>query len=317
MTRSYTIGQVARLSGLTARKVRFYADQGLLPPAGRTGSGYRVFGDADIARLDLIRSLREAGAGLDMIRGVLGQRLSLKDVLAMRLAEVEANVASQRRLAGTLRAALKSDEPSQDDLRRIKAMTDMSHAERRDAVRGFYDEVTRGQPVDPSWKLRMVEVSTPELPDEPTPQQVEAWIELAVLLRDPDFMDKMRAQARDIQPPGDKGKSSPDQIEAFYEARAAMAKAAREAMRNGIAPDSEAGRALAQDNIAMMARMRGTEPDAAFHARLQRQFWEHDPNLKRYWDLMGMLRGADFDVPSPEGRWIKEATKVALKPEGR
>ncbi|MFX9257954.1 MerR family DNA-binding transcriptional regulator, partial [Acinetobacter baumannii] len=43
--RTYSIGEAARLSGMSVRKLRFYSDQGLLPPAGRTASGYRVFTD--------------------------------------------------------------------------------------------------------------------------------------------------------------------------------------------------------------------------------------------------------------------------------
>jgi DNA-binding transcriptional MerR regulator len=42
-----------------------------VPPAGRTASGYRVFTDAELVRLDLIRCLRDAGLGLDLIREVL------------------------------------------------------------------------------------------------------------------------------------------------------------------------------------------------------------------------------------------------------
>jgi DNA-binding transcriptional MerR regulator len=36
-----TIGELARLTGLTVKTVRFWSDQGLLPPEGRTRASYR------------------------------------------------------------------------------------------------------------------------------------------------------------------------------------------------------------------------------------------------------------------------------------
>ncbi len=75
------IGEASRLSGISVRRLRFYSDEGLLPPAARTESGYRVYSEQDLVRLELIRSLREAGLGLDAIREVLRRELSLADAL--------------------------------------------------------------------------------------------------------------------------------------------------------------------------------------------------------------------------------------------
>ncbi|MCC6982468.1 MAG: MerR family transcriptional regulator [Bauldia sp.] len=106
-TRNYTIGEIARRCGLSTRTVRFYADAGLLSP-GRSAAGYRLFDDRDVVALDLVRVLREAGAGLDAIGAVLSGAAGLAEVLALRLAEVEAHIRDQKRVAATLRAALKS-----------------------------------------------------------------------------------------------------------------------------------------------------------------------------------------------------------------
>ncbi|WP_216361261.1 MerR family DNA-binding transcriptional regulator [Caulobacter mirabilis] len=43
----YTIGELSRLSGVSVRRLRFYSDKGLLPPATRTESGYRLYSEAD------------------------------------------------------------------------------------------------------------------------------------------------------------------------------------------------------------------------------------------------------------------------------
>lgn len=69
---TYTIGEVARMSGVTVRTLHHYDDIGLLAPAGRTGSGYRIYEDADIDRLRDVLAFRELGLGLDEIAGALG-----------------------------------------------------------------------------------------------------------------------------------------------------------------------------------------------------------------------------------------------------
>lgn len=68
------IGELASLAGTTTKTLRFYEDSGLLPPAERTASGYRDYGDDAIARLDFIRRGRAAGLTLAEIRKVLNIR---------------------------------------------------------------------------------------------------------------------------------------------------------------------------------------------------------------------------------------------------
>ena len=65
----FTIGQLARRSGVPARTIRFWSDTGVVQPARRTAGGYRLYDAEAAARLDLIRSLREFGLGLGVIKG--------------------------------------------------------------------------------------------------------------------------------------------------------------------------------------------------------------------------------------------------------
>ena len=69
----FTIGQLARRTGVPARTVRFWSDAGLIPPAGRSAGGYRLFDSEAAARLDLVRTLRELGLGLDVVAAVLSR----------------------------------------------------------------------------------------------------------------------------------------------------------------------------------------------------------------------------------------------------
>ena len=56
-----TIGALADATGVAAKTIRFYEEKGLLPPARRSGAGYRLYGDADLRRLRLIRQARTLG----------------------------------------------------------------------------------------------------------------------------------------------------------------------------------------------------------------------------------------------------------------
>ncbi len=65
------IGEVADQAGVTVDTVRYYERRGLLAPAERRPSGYRVFDAATVERLDLIRRLQELGLTIEEIRHAL------------------------------------------------------------------------------------------------------------------------------------------------------------------------------------------------------------------------------------------------------
>jgi DNA-binding transcriptional MerR regulator len=71
MSRSYTVGQVSRISGVTVRTLHHYDEIGLLHPSARTDAGYRSYSDGDLERLQSIRFYRELGFSLDEIGTIL------------------------------------------------------------------------------------------------------------------------------------------------------------------------------------------------------------------------------------------------------
>jgi len=68
---SYTIGEVARLSGVTVRTLHHYDEIGLLPPRERSPAGYRRYGPDDLERLRQILTYRELGFALEDIATIL------------------------------------------------------------------------------------------------------------------------------------------------------------------------------------------------------------------------------------------------------
>ncbi len=67
----YSVGQVARLAGVTVRTLHHYDEIGLLPPSGRMASGYRNYSHGDLVRLQRVLGYRELGFGLDTIAEIL------------------------------------------------------------------------------------------------------------------------------------------------------------------------------------------------------------------------------------------------------
>ncbi len=65
------IGEVARLAGVPAKTLRYYEGIGLISPAGRTASGYRLYGWRELEQIEFVRRAKLMGLSLDEIRGLV------------------------------------------------------------------------------------------------------------------------------------------------------------------------------------------------------------------------------------------------------
>lgn len=68
---AFTVGDLAKLTGVTVRALHHYDELGLVVPSQRSAAGYRLYGDADILRLQQVLLFRELGLPLDEIAAVL------------------------------------------------------------------------------------------------------------------------------------------------------------------------------------------------------------------------------------------------------
>ena len=74
----YRIHEAADIAGVSVRTLHYYDEFGLLSPSQKTEAGYRIYSEADVAKLHQIMLLKELGFSLDSIRN-LGASNALTD----------------------------------------------------------------------------------------------------------------------------------------------------------------------------------------------------------------------------------------------
>jgi DNA-binding transcriptional MerR regulator len=66
------IGEVAARTELSLRSLRHWDEVGLLRPSGRTDGGFRLYTEADVDKILLIRRMKPLGFTLDEMRAAMG-----------------------------------------------------------------------------------------------------------------------------------------------------------------------------------------------------------------------------------------------------
>jgi len=305
-----TIGELSRRTGVPVKTLRFWSDEGLLPPATRSKSGYRLYAEDATIRLDLVRTLRDAGVGLEAIKKVLRDDLSLADALRLQLAAVEAHASSLQRVAAALRAALRAGDPKESDLRRLCAVTKLTNEERKDVIERYYQRITDDLPLDSPWRKRLAEASKPQLPDNPTPEQLDAWVELNELLTDESFVERQRNNAREA------AENKLDMLK-LRTANFEAARAAANARARGASPGSDAGRAVVEGFLAGIADAANKPIDEQLRRGMHERYLAYDPRHARYWELVAIMTGSPAGAGTvADWNFIAEAVKIHLAPPG-
>lgn len=104
------IGEASKSSGISAKMIRYYESIGLISPAGRTDSGYRVYSDHDLHTLHFVRRARDLGFSVEQMTELLAlwkdrSRASadVKRIALEHVQELERKAEALRDMAATLK----------------------------------------------------------------------------------------------------------------------------------------------------------------------------------------------------------------------
>ncbi|ATL32913.1 MerR family transcriptional regulator [Streptomyces formicae] len=309
----FSIGDLARRTGLTVKTVRFYSDAGIVPPTDRTPSGYRLYGTSAVARLDLVRTLRELGLDLATIRRVVDREVPLPEVAAAHAEALDVQIRVLRLRRAVLTAvAQRGSTPEELDL--MHKLAKLSAAERGRLIDDFLGTVFDGLRTHPAFAA-VVRSMTPELPDDPDPEQVTAWVELAELFQDEGFRATMRQMAGQLA-----DDRTPESASAVPRVLAETVRAqVTPALAAGIDPASPLAEPVVTAISAHYARILDRPDDIDLRGLLaDRLHSMDDPRRDQYLRLLAVING----WPAPESlapalQWSVEALHARLPRERR
>lgn len=293
------IGALARRTGLSVRTVRFWSDAGLVPPTVRSASGHRLYDAAAVARLELVVTLRGLDIGLADVTAVLEGTRSVGEVAAVHVQALDAEIRTLR----LRRAVLSSVAARNGDLEAMKLVNDLarlSATERQRIVDDFLAEAF-GEGEDRSGIRARMRDATPALPDDPTPEQVDAWVEVAGLVADPAFL----ARCREMADVGNRADGPwTDDPGAGRVFAAAVGERAGAAVAPGLDPASPAAQEIVRRVLP--------DADVTERTRLADQLATFtDAQVDRYWKLVGIINGwPAFRPMTPAFLWFIEALRA-------
>lgn len=304
----HSIGALARLTGLTVKTIRFWSDAGVVPPAGRTPAGYRLYGPDALARLGMVRTLRELGVRLAVIRQVLEREVTVAEVAAVHAEALDAQI-RMLRLRRAVLGVVAGRGSTPEEMELMHKLVTLSDQERRRLINEFVDSAFEGLDVGPGF-LVTLRNSVPELPDDPTPAQIDAWVELVELVQDDDFRAGMRRAAADqIAALEEVGQPDQEAAKRFATALRERTAAAREA---GIEPDSQAARPVVEELVRQCARLTGRADGPEFREWLLRRLKAgNDSRYEHYWRLISVINGWPAPDMGPAVAWLAAALRAA------
>lgn len=163
--RGMKVGELAKRTGLSVRALHYYDEIGLLQPSKLTASGHRLYGPAELVRLQQIKSLRQLGFSLDEIRACLDTpQFSPQRVLRLHVKRLREQIDQQERLVAlleTLSASFASGSvASADDF--VSAIEGITMVDRIFSVEELEEIKARGERLGRE-RVRDVEAEWPTL----------------------------------------------------------------------------------------------------------------------------------------------------------
>ncbi|MFD5594668.1 MerR family transcriptional regulator [Streptomyces griseorubiginosus] len=262
-----------------------------MAPTDRNPAGYRLYGIDAVARLDLVRILRELGLDLQTIRKIVDRELSLPEVAAAHAEALAVQIRVLRLRRAVLTAvAERGATPEETEL--MHRLAQLSEDERRRLIVDFLDAVFGGLDPAPAF-AGVLRSMTPELPDNPEAEQVQAWVELAEMSMDPGFRAVVRRMVEDLAAE----QTRSDTMGPRRDIAPVVRDQAGPALTAGIDPASPQADPIVAGFTAYYARLIGGPDDVELRRRLMARLESvNDPRRERYLQLLAVVNG----WPAPE-----------------
>ncbi|MEE4543704.1 MerR family transcriptional regulator [Streptomyces sp. V4-01] len=288
--RTWSIGELAELAGVTVKTVRFYSDRGLLPEGPRSSGGHRRYGPAALERLRTVRSLRALGLPLPDVRRVLDGDGTLEDVVAGQLRDVGSQLTALRWREAALQ--LLADCGPRERAERLRLVGSLATPPGTAALARFWRYWL--PPRMPARVVsRVLELTVPQPPSDPTPAQVLAFARLHALVSGACDGGERPTPAAHRPDGGHRPAVLYEGLDEAYALAAPHLRAGR-APREGDALDCF---------VAAYARSRRLPDTPAFRDELSRVL-AADPRIDRYWQLVAELSGPAHTTPGAAHDWL-------------
>ncbi|MGV9646536.1 MerR family transcriptional regulator [Streptomyces sp. NPDC003328] len=305
----YSIGELARRTGLTVKTIRFYSERGIVAPTDRSPAGYRRYNGDAVARLDLVRTLRDLGLDLSTIRRVVDRELALPEVAAAHAGALAVQIRVLR-LRHALLTAVAERGLTAEEADVMHRLAQLSEDERRRLIGEFLDAAFGGLGSGAAFAGVRRSMS-PEMPDSPDAEQLRAWVEWAELVLDPDFRAGMRRMVEDHAAEQALGDTATPRrgLAAVVRDRVGPALAA------GMDPASRRADSIVAALAAHQAQVLGRPDDNELRRLLLARLESvSDPRRDRYVELLAVING----WPAPESLapalgWSVQAVRVRME----
>jgi DNA-binding transcriptional MerR regulator len=283
------IGDLASLSGVPIKTIRHYSDIGVLPPTATTGSGFRLYSDADRARLELIRVLREVGFSLDTIRRLLANDISATITLESQIEALDEQLNQTRRQRDVIRAALNSGgDHALAHLARARVIAKLDAKGRIRFLESQLSRVLQNAPGENAWRESIYREAIDGHRTHLNGPQAEAWTELAHLLLDKEFLKRFNILVSQYWHDRD----DYDTYSGWRQYEDETLALASTIVRSGSTPSDIRSQTLIYQFVKTNETiMRRKNDPSLTHELIMLIEKGMDHRLNRFWELIGLVKG--------------------------
>ncbi|WDL98616.1 MerR family transcriptional regulator [Alicyclobacillus sp. ALC3] len=293
----YSIGEAAKLTGLSVKAIRHYANEGVVTPAARSEAGYRLYATDDIWRLTLVRQLREMEFGLPQISRILNQAADVATVIDWHKRALDLQITHLTDIRARLDLIPQDavGESSFAHLHIVLEAMKMSTEEKKAWLEARWSETMIPDTATDDWRTAFLQQLKESLPTQWGAEQTAAWTDLQALLNDPQFRDEMQQMVQPFWQMIDHGRVQP---EPWSQSMGALMDHAIAAQQAGHGPESARVQAVVDEWIDLFANAFHMPVDDTFLQRFRHyaETVENAPN-QQLWDIMARLNPEKMAPP--------------------